>query len=201
MLGGRRYPAVVEDRSVRMVAEIRVEDESEFAGNARLMPRRRRDDRDAGSIGDRRGRVRGSLRLANAWVRRGRGRSGRGIAIEMCPEVGQRGFEVAPAPSRWWARIGRGAAVWLRWRSQVHTLDRLRTSRGVSTGSDADPVVRLACTQSVDQRRGVAHTAGRPVSFRPTAPSRSADHRTERDHQDVHGVSRVQHRNRTVVRR
>lgn len=34
MLGGRRYPAVVEDRSVRMVAEIRVEDESEFAGNA-----------------------------------------------------------------------------------------------------------------------------------------------------------------------
>lgn len=95
MLGGRRYPAVVEDRSVRMVAEIRVEDESEFAGNALLMPRRRRDDRDAGSIGDRRGRVRGSLRLARAWVRRRRGRSGRGIAIEMCPEVGQRGFEVA----------------------------------------------------------------------------------------------------------
>jgi len=86
MLGGRRYPAVVEDRSVRMVAEIRVEDESEFAGNALLMPRRRRDDRDAGSIGDRRGRVRGSLRLARAWVRRRRGRSGRGIAIEMCPE-------------------------------------------------------------------------------------------------------------------
>ena len=66
MLGGRRHPAVVEDRSVRMVAEIRVEDESEFAGNALLMPRRRPEHRDARSIGDRRGRVRGSLRLARA---------------------------------------------------------------------------------------------------------------------------------------
>ena len=104
-----------------MVAEIRVEDESEFAGNARLMPRRRRDDRDAGSIGDRRGRVRGSLKLARAWVRRRCGRSGRGIAIEMCPEVGQRGFEVAQPPQV--IRLGHGRLAGPSERDQVLPAD------------------------------------------------------------------------------